>query len=790
MTGIAVSTTESGDRFRDQVAALLRAGGFTAETEILEGHKRVDIVFVQVTFGKRRRYVVEAKNWSEPLNKTALETIYGGYSALINSRAADELLIVSPHALKSPAAKAFVRDTPNIAHLSFNEFQESILGFHDYLSKFVSQHERGGLEDYYVSPLIDNAVSLETTVDDWLTGADRHPIAIIASYGMGKTSFAQHVTYKLAKRFLKGEPCRVPILVSLGVISREQSLEGLIGTALAGTHPAVQGYKFPLFAHLNAIGRFVILLDGFDEMKHMMTQAEFVANFDELNKLVDGEAKVLILGRPTAFLSDNERLSVLRGTKPVGSTRVRTPGAPKYTEISLLPFSLPQLKSFVRDYLARHRRLGNITIGDDLMLRREREIEDKANEDLISRPIHARMMADLATDPDFDMAGLSRFALYDHFVDHLVGRELQKSGRGKLYKANDRRSFACDLAWHLWTAHSSSGLGCRIDDLPDSLFRPYIPGGEEINSAKRDLLSGSFLDEKKGGVFFFSHRSFQEFLVAEYIWSALVDGDAQELDDIYSIIHALSQEIFDFLCERADEQFFRALLSALSKCKVGIPVDKFNVICTSVIMRDTAARRSRALFSTWDAAILIGNAIAAPEERRSSDEFVRLAKTIAEKADRKPTVILVSMRAYLALSLQRKIPQETIVPALIVLLFSRSETDLRSMAVTSDSRSRNDTFRDLIFEIVSAEQSDNGAELTMRLDVSEMFSSLGAITSLPVDDKALDQAQLTPYIAPFADFFKDIPAGRHKAIRAFFEKDADATARAMQQRDPNEDRQS
>jgi hypothetical protein len=67
--------------FRDQVSALLRAGGFTAETEILEGHERVDIVFVQTTFGKRRRYVVEAKNWPAPLNKTDLESIYGSDAA-------------------------------------------------------------------------------------------------------------------------------------------------------------------------------------------------------------------------------------------------------------------------------------------------------------------------------------------------------------------------------------------------------------------------------------------------------------------------------------------------------------------------------------------------------------------------------------------------------------------------------------------------------------------------------------------------------------------------------------
>jgi len=199
-----VSTTKSGDDFRDQVADLLRAGGFNVQTEILEGHKRVDLVFEQVRFGKRRRYVVEAKNWSKPLDKTNLETIFGGYAALISTSAADELIVISPHPLRSAAAKAFIRDTPNVSHLSFNEFQESLLGFRDYLSKFISRHERDGLEDYFVSPIVAGGLHLELHIDNWLGNDDKNPIAIIASYGMGKTSLAQHVTYKLAKRYLAG----------------------------------------------------------------------------------------------------------------------------------------------------------------------------------------------------------------------------------------------------------------------------------------------------------------------------------------------------------------------------------------------------------------------------------------------------------------------------------------------------------------------------------------------------------------------------------------------------------
>lgn len=345
-----MNTTQIGDQFRDQVTDLLKAAGYIATAEILESHKRVDIIFEQISFGKRRRYAVEAKNWDRPLNHSDLEKIYAGYASFVLKREIDELLIVSPHELRSPAAKAYIRDTPGVSHLSFIQFQESIMGFSEYLSTFIHNHGDEGLENYFIPPQIEGNLDLEKHVDTWIEGDQNSPIAIIASYGMGKTSFARHLTFKLAKKFLSGRPCRIPILVSLGAISREQSLEGLIGSVLAGSKPSVKNYNFPLFYHLNQIGRFLILLDGFDEMKHMMTWSEFQANFDELNRLTRGRARVVLLGRPTIFLSESERSFVLRGTHLLGKTSYQIPGAPKYDQITLSPFSPKQVRKFIHEY--------------------------------------------------------------------------------------------------------------------------------------------------------------------------------------------------------------------------------------------------------------------------------------------------------------------------------------------------------------------------------------------------------------------------------------------------------
>src|ERR1044071_5739225 len=105
------STTETGDRFRDTIASLLSIAGHEVAVEILSGHKKVDIRFVERSFGKQRRYALEAKNYSKPLDHGDLEQIYGGHASLLDCREVDELLIVSPHPIKSAAANAFLRDT-------------------------------------------------------------------------------------------------------------------------------------------------------------------------------------------------------------------------------------------------------------------------------------------------------------------------------------------------------------------------------------------------------------------------------------------------------------------------------------------------------------------------------------------------------------------------------------------------------------------------------------------------------------------------------------------------------
>lgn len=767
-----MSTTEAGDEFRDQVAALLRVAGYSVvTTEILDKHKRLDIRFEQRSFGKPRKYALEAKNWGTPLDRTDLEKIVAGHLSFIMKHEIDELLIVSQMEIRSPAARAFIEETPGVSHQSFREFQETIMGFSDYLDRFILSHNSDGLEEYYISPMLDALRTIESHVDSWIEDETANPIAVIAGYGMGKTSLARHITYKLAKQFQDGVPCRVPVLISLGTISREQSLEGLVGAVLAGNNPSVKNYSFPLFDDLNQAGRFLIILDGFDEMKHMMTQTDFLINFDEINRLSKGKAKVILLGRPTVFLSDNDRVCALRGMLSTGKISARNFAAPVYDEITLTPFSPVQVRSFIKKYIERHQRIGSISAGSEFIDRRQAEIEEKIQESLISRPVHARMLADIATDPSVDILNISRFSLYDHFITHLIKREISKPSRGGVYKAADRRLFACDLAWHMWTQSGISGIGCRIDDLPDELFNPYITQNDDMDSIKRELMSGSFLDEKSGGIYFFSHRSFQEFLVAEYIWNTISDSEASD-SIILSIIKYMTQDVFDFIIEREDRAFFRALIGVISRVAAPMSPGFLNILTTSREICSISSQVSKVGFSQLYAAILIADAI--KQTTDDSDDILRRAVgLISEKSEKKPVIIMSSIITATYLMRMSGWSVTRIVPWIVSLLFYNADADLEGLSIPATRQSSGENVKDLIFACISSKFERRGSrDLIISVDLNDMNERINQILRAYVLDSNAALSIDDVCEMSFDDCFSKTREEYIPSIKKFYELDA------------------
>jgi hypothetical protein len=191
---------------------------------------------------------VECKEHSSQLTQRKVSEIYANYLPLYRDNLVDEILIVTSVGI-APSAEAMCQETRELKHLTFHDLEAVIIDFEPYLRGLIVDYEEDGLNAYYVPPVTQNGDDLGQSILDWLATDEPRPIAVLGSYGMGKTTLARHLAWNLAAQALKSRTMRIPILVPLGEISSEQSLSGLLGK-LFTSRSLVRNYNFELFMRL------------------------------------------------------------------------------------------------------------------------------------------------------------------------------------------------------------------------------------------------------------------------------------------------------------------------------------------------------------------------------------------------------------------------------------------------------------------------------------------------------------------------------------------------------------
>jgi len=247
-------------------------------------------------------------------------------------------------------------------------------------------------------------------------------------------------------------------------------------------------------------------------MKHLLTWPEFKFNLAQFGRLVGENAKVMLLGRPTAFENDEEQEEVLHGKIPGRLSKSREQVGADYFEVELAPLETPQIRQFLERYLSYVESINGRPFDIDRIWQ---QVQSPELRDICQRPVQLRMLADILPDYSGDIEDLSVETLYDTFVNQLITevmlREENKPHR-LAFSREQRRDFLRRLAFWMWEQRGTGIL--TADQLPDELVAPYA-AGRDIAVTRRDLVTASPLDRRYGERIRFAHRSFQEFLVAE-----------------------------------------------------------------------------------------------------------------------------------------------------------------------------------------------------------------------------------------------------------------------------------
>lgn len=549
------NTTAKGNEFRDHILALLRTKYPDAKSEVLVGWKKADIAFTGNIFGRVTRFAVECKNYDRKLATRELTTILTEYDAAFGERDIEFLIVVSNFDIEA-ASRSLVEKTPRLRFMTYAELEDWIIGIRSYVETISSVFSSDDVHSYY----IDGRFEGQTTpafdhVRSWIDAPASNGLAILGGYGLGKSSLAKKIVSDQAKRYLCNPFSeRIPILIRLGQVVHETELSGLFGKHFTDQY-RVEGYNFQTLMHLNASGRLLIVLDGFDEMKHAMTETDFRSNFREFNRLRTPNAKVLLLGRPSALTSDSSDLLIQGLNKFAGQT-YQDSEFPRWEEHLLSFFNRDEGRDFLTKFL-RHSQRDNIAFNVDA---RVDEVMSDIHGEILQRPVQARIVGQLAASPTYSFKNINTFELYDDFVIKMLEREQEKVARKKI-PVEDRRRFLNELAWWAWTRDNAVQGIFRKDEVPQVIFDQFSNGDAIDQRSKRsEYLVSSMTEQKDADVLYFAHRSFQEFLVASWI------ANLSQIDQAVTvkISRSANYEILDFLFAARNKDYLFQLYSTLN----------------------------------------------------------------------------------------------------------------------------------------------------------------------------------------------------------------------------------
>ncbi|MBB4402919.1 MULTISPECIES: NACHT domain-containing protein [Rhizobium/Agrobacterium group] len=546
------NTKPSGSALRDKVAGLLKCIHSEVDIEKSLSITTADVFFVDESnqiFPKK--VAVECKDWKKGLASSDLAEIYNLYKPSLDSGEIDNLLIISEKELSQQPSRA-ASQLRDVRHISFERFVTTLMNFNYVLQDNIAAYENHDSSKNFIHTNVRGQdKSLEQAALDWL-GSTENILLTYGGYGVGKTSFSLYFCKQMTERYRAGLFDRIPIRISLGDLFTKQDLKGVICSALTGADggAAVRNFSYNLFIQMNREGYFLLILDGFDEMRHAMTLDDFRFIFEDMAVLFEGNSKTIILGRPDSFFSADEENAVIDAilSNVLGDLRWL-----RKVEVDLL--RREQVAAYLEKFLdGKSEGPGSkqFEAFKDRVLEREF--------DILSRPVQLKMFTTIMGSLATSDSGFSRYDLYFQFIYRFVQRENTKSSRRfnsdqqgdvAVGYSDPRTVFMQQLAWWLLTEKKENRF--KPHEVPADFVPQAIRNARGTDAALREIIVGSVVEQlgeqtvigtKGPRIYYFPHKSYVEFLVAEFFCR-----ETFSIEMYVSFFRSMNSEILSFIAE-------------------------------------------------------------------------------------------------------------------------------------------------------------------------------------------------------------------------------------------------
>jgi hypothetical protein len=549
------------------VASLYRALGYVVDRDTIIDGTQVDVIATKTVPGYGTiRLMVEVKlRNSGPVGKDEVLSYRAIARALLDAGRFSRAIMVSTSGF-TPRAKLSIQSDPDIDLLDLIDLERSFLAVDDALASFLSGYRQTPVNQTYIDlpvnflesyPSGAETAPAECSASHLMSIALDHPdsaIILFADYGAGKTTTLERIKASAAESFLQKRSTRVPIFFALKNLGETEDLETFIRRTFQ--HELGLDIVIETFWDLCDQSRFLLLLDGFDEITLRSDANNRADLLRRLSPLLFGQSPAILTSRPSFFVSADEyQLSLQHldsaaaftfGTgsaskmdanrnqdrlirqyaEPIRA-RYREKGRggavrPKYLAYRLGLLRTEQIDEYLSQFTEQFQRLG---VDSSAAVRAFIDsVYDLS--DLIRRPILLDMVVASILHGGIDVKGeavaIGPTNLYEAYTGLKLEIDWDKAmSRRSFLSPHDRQKFAERCALYM---HQHDVLEVPEDDLGMLASKSVAPTLGSRDELLTDLRTCSFLTISDKGTLRFIHRSFQEFFFARYLKQELDRG--------------------------------------------------------------------------------------------------------------------------------------------------------------------------------------------------------------------------------------------------------------------------
>jgi uncharacterized protein YjbI with pentapeptide repeats len=557
----STSSTALGRRFEDDVGDIYKLLGYQVRHDVSLCGKQTDLFCSRAIPGAPPvSLYVDCKANADPISADIARQFCADFTALSSSRVAT-CGILATKVPATRAAREAVASVPGCRVLSYPELFDELLNVSGALHAYTSEYEKQDISRYYIDlhgtqhAWDAKGKSLMDQVIFWLHSTKQNLLLILGDFGTGKTTFLKRLKYVLALDHAKGETVPIPLFLPLRNFDAIGSLEPFLEHAVRQELGITVPYR--LIKQYASEGRLLLLLDGFDEMGRLIDAAVRRASFQKLLPILMAAQRAILTCRPAYFVTDSELTSIVNeagsfvcssppntlsnsarrayGTFLSAVESAAPASAPckvEAVQISLMPFSDGNITQYVEQYVGH-----NAAAGAAKHVRtRIRETYDL--EDLAKRPVLLSLIVQTLPMIPIDREA-SPSVIYSSYTEKWMIHDYSKGEVRTLIPKEQKRRFMQELAWEMYR---EGVVELHYDKLRPHIFRYFDKNDIRAEFIASHIQACSFLERNQTGLFRFSHKSFLEYFVAEYLRDLLVTSDRRGVFD-----QPLTNEIAFFL---------------------------------------------------------------------------------------------------------------------------------------------------------------------------------------------------------------------------------------------------